>query len=255
MDGFKTTERKGVAVSLGERVAVGTVTIEVGTLAETVLVTGEAPHHSGADRRAIVHRVTKESVENLPMTGRNFASFAALAPGVVVSGNNRFARIDGARTNYMLDGISSVNTGRQPAGLAAESRRDRRGQGRHHPRIRPSTAARPAYRFPASPRAARTSSADRFYDIERQGSWNANTWVNAQQRQSEARAEAAGLGLHDRRPGRQARRQEQAVLLLLRTVLTAHERRRRQPLPRADAARTAGGFLADAPTTPVRVST
>ena len=43
MDGFKTTERKGVAVSLGERVAVGSVTIEVGTLAETVLVTGEAP--------------------------------------------------------------------------------------------------------------------------------------------------------------------------------------------------------------------
>src|SRR5688572_2468521 len=33
MDGFKTTERKGISVSLGERVAVGSVTVEVGTLA------------------------------------------------------------------------------------------------------------------------------------------------------------------------------------------------------------------------------
>ena len=39
MDGFKTTERKGIAVSLGERIAVGSIAIEVGTLAETVLVT------------------------------------------------------------------------------------------------------------------------------------------------------------------------------------------------------------------------
>ena len=43
MDGFKTTERKGVPVSLGERVAVGSIAIEVGTLAETVMVTGDAP--------------------------------------------------------------------------------------------------------------------------------------------------------------------------------------------------------------------
>ena len=51
------------------------------------------------------------------MTTRYFGQFAALAPGVVVSGNNRFARIDGARTNYMLDGISSVNTGGNQPGL------------------------------------------------------------------------------------------------------------------------------------------
>src|SRR5207244_12337699 len=43
MDGFKTTERKGVAVSPGDRVAIPAITIEVGTLTETVLVTGDAP--------------------------------------------------------------------------------------------------------------------------------------------------------------------------------------------------------------------
>src|SRR5262245_31798054 len=74
MDGFSTSERKGVRVSPGDRVAVGTMTIEVGTLAETVLVTGDAPlvQAQTGDRSFVVAR---ESVENLPMSGRNFASF------------------------------------------------------------------------------------------------------------------------------------------------------------------------------------
>jgi hypothetical protein len=44
------------------------------------------------------------------MSGRNFASFATLTPGVVAAGTGA-ARADGARTNYLLDGISSVDTG------------------------------------------------------------------------------------------------------------------------------------------------
>src|SRR5947207_5665786 len=43
MDGFKTSERKGVRVSAGDRVAVGALTMEVGTLAETVTVSGDSP--------------------------------------------------------------------------------------------------------------------------------------------------------------------------------------------------------------------
>jgi hypothetical protein len=50
MDGFKTSERKGVRVSAGDRVAVGAVTVEVGTLAETVTVSGDSPTNPGADR-------------------------------------------------------------------------------------------------------------------------------------------------------------------------------------------------------------
>jgi hypothetical protein len=81
MDGFKTSERKGVAVSPGDRVAVGTLSLEVGTLAETVLVSGEAPIiQSQTGERSFT--IAQTQVENLPNSGRNFASFAALLPGV-----------------------------------------------------------------------------------------------------------------------------------------------------------------------------
>src|SRR5207248_314897 len=105
----KTSERKGVRVSPGDRVAVGSVTMEVGALAETVLVSGDAPmiQAQTGDRS---FTVAKESVENLPVTGRNFATFAQLTPGVIAAGGGGATRADGARTNYLLDGISSVDT-------------------------------------------------------------------------------------------------------------------------------------------------
>ena len=43
MQGFKTLLRKGVAVSGGDRVQLGSLVLEVGTLTETVQVTGETP--------------------------------------------------------------------------------------------------------------------------------------------------------------------------------------------------------------------
>ena len=43
MDGFKTLERRDVPVSAGDRVALGTLSLQLGTLSETVTVSGEAP--------------------------------------------------------------------------------------------------------------------------------------------------------------------------------------------------------------------
>ncbi len=116
MDGFKTTERKGVAVSLGERVAVGTVTIEVGTLAETVLVTGDAPMiQAQTGERSFT--VPKESVENLPVTTPLLRTVRRACAGRHRERQQPVCPLDGARTNYMLDGISSVNTGGNQPGL------------------------------------------------------------------------------------------------------------------------------------------
>ena len=158
--------------------AVGTVTIEVGTLAETVLVTGEAPMiQAQTGERSFT--VAKESVENLPVTTRYFGQFAALAPGVVVTGNNRFARIDGARTNYMLDGISSVNTGGNQPGL--ELNADAIAE------VKVVTSAYQAeygrstgIQISGVTKSGTNQFRGSMYDIERQGTWNANTWVNAQ---------------------------------------------------------------------------
>jgi hypothetical protein len=175
MDGFKTTERKGVAVSPGDRVAVGTVAIEVGTLAETVLVTGDAPmiQAQTGDRSFVV---TKESVENLPMSGRNYASFATLTPGVQVSGTAA-VRLDGARTNYMLDGISNVNTGGNQQGIQlspdaiAEVKVISSAYQAEYGR---STGIQIAGVTKSGTNQFRGS----VFDLERNSDWNSNTWAN-----------------------------------------------------------------------------
>jgi hypothetical protein len=172
MDGFKTTERKGIPVSLGERVAIGSIAIEVGTLAETVLVTGDAPIiQAQTGERSFT--VSSESVENLPVSGRNFASFVALAPGVLGT-----TRIDGARTNFMLDGISSVNTGGNQQGIQLNP--DAIAE------VKVVTSAYQAeygrttgIQISGITKSGTNQFRGSVYDIERQGKWNANTWVNA----------------------------------------------------------------------------
>lgn len=176
MDGFKTSERKGVAASLGDRVAVPPITVAVGALAETVLVTGDAPMiQAQTGERSFT--VAREAVENLPVTTRYFGQFAALAPGVVVSGNNRFARIDGARTNYMLDGISSVNTGGNQPGL--ELNADAIAE------VKVVTSAYQAeygrstgIQISGITKSGTNQFRGSVYDIERQGKWNSNSWQN-----------------------------------------------------------------------------
>jgi hypothetical protein len=171
MDGFKTTERKGIPVSLGERVAVGSIAIEVGTLAETVMVTGDAPMiQAQTGERSFT--VSSESVENLPVSGRNFASFVALAPGVLGT-----TRIDGARTNFMLDGISSVNTGGNQQGIQLNP--DAIAE------VKVVTSAYQAeygrttgIQISGITKSGTNQFRGSVYDIERQGKWNANTWVN-----------------------------------------------------------------------------
>jgi len=109
MDGFKTVERPGVVVSPGDRLLVPTLTIEVGTLTETVTVQAETPVIQGSSgERSFT--VAKESVENLPIANRGFAGLASLAPGVG-SGNNPSRIGGGGQNNIMMDGISTMDTG------------------------------------------------------------------------------------------------------------------------------------------------
>ena len=174
LSGFKTTERKAVRVTPGDRVALGTVTLEQGTFAETVLVSTEAPilQTQTGDRS---FTVSKESVENLPMAGRNFASFAALTPGV-----NGTTRADGARTNYVLDGVSSVNTGGNQQGLnvnpeaIAEVKVIVSAYQAEYGRTNGITIA-----------GVTKSGSNQFrgsvFDVERHSRWNTNSWTNQKQ--------------------------------------------------------------------------
>ena len=96
----------GIVAGTGNRVAVGTLTIEVGGMAETVEVKGESPViQATTGERSFT--VTTESVENLPIANRSFTALASLAPGV--SGNNRIG--GGGANNIMMDGVSTMDTG------------------------------------------------------------------------------------------------------------------------------------------------
>src|SRR5258706_4142937 len=79
MDGFKTLERRGINVSLADRISIGTLTVEVGALNETVTVAGEAPMIQ-AQTGERSSTVTTEAVQNLPISNRNFGGLAALNP-------------------------------------------------------------------------------------------------------------------------------------------------------------------------------
>lgn len=111
MDGFKPLRQTGVVVSAGDRVALPTLTIDVGGLSETVQVASEAPViQASSGERSFA--VTTEAVENLPIANRSFTALASLAPGVI--GTTRVgdrSSTGGSNTNFMMDGVSTMDTG------------------------------------------------------------------------------------------------------------------------------------------------
>src|SRR5262249_20951686 len=111
LTGFKTLRRQGIAVSPGDRVGLGPLTIEIGAVTENVTVTGEAAllQTQSAERS---FTVTPTSVQSLPIANRSFTSLASLAPGV--SGTSRIgdrASSGGGDSNVMMDGVSTMDTG------------------------------------------------------------------------------------------------------------------------------------------------
>jgi hypothetical protein len=111
MSAFKTLKHTGVQVDAGSRVALGTLTLEVGGATEIVNVTSEVPTiQTTSGERSMT--VTTDAVENLPIASRSFDALIALTPGV--SGTNRVgdtASTGGGDNNYTMDGVSTMDTG------------------------------------------------------------------------------------------------------------------------------------------------
>ncbi len=117
LTGFKTYENTGIRIAAQQFVTVDAV-LEVGTLQETITVTGAAPviDTSNVDRRRVID--TKQ-LEALPSGGRSAFLFAVTLPTVVASGDPQFNRQQdqtnasllslggGTRrgNNYLLDGV------------------------------------------------------------------------------------------------------------------------------------------------------
>jgi hypothetical protein len=83
LPGFSSVRREGIELTSAFTANVG-AELKVGTVQETVTVTGESPI---VDVQNVVQKTTasREVMDQLP-TDRNFVSFAAMQPGVFVTG-------------------------------------------------------------------------------------------------------------------------------------------------------------------------
>jgi Carboxypeptidase regulatory-like domain/TonB-dependent Receptor Plug Domain len=129
MHSFRTHERKNVVLSAGERLSVGTVTLDVGNLGETVIVEARGSQvnvaetqHSGV--------ITARQIEQVQVLGRDVTSIMRLLPGVRyentvdslgMSFGTSVPNVGGARrdwSNVIVDGVISNEVGN--SGLMAQ---------------------------------------------------------------------------------------------------------------------------------------
>ena len=199
--------------------------IEVGGLAETVTVAAEAAADSVADRRALVHRRDRLGPEPADQQPQLHEPDRARARRRRQRQQSR--RLGGGGSNNtLMDGVSTVDTGNnQPVlFLNLEAIAE----------VKVLTSGYQAEYGKASGiqiTAVTKSGTNQFrgslYDVRRDSDWNSNSWANIKNGNAEGGQQRGRLGLFDRRAGRQARRQQQAVLLLQPGMEAAHDGRQR----------------------------
>jgi len=119
LQGFKKFEQKGITLSAGQTALIN-VTLSVGSVSETITVTGESPI-AQPGRIDLGRTIGETEIKNLPLVSRNPYNFAFLQANVTGYENNEFGvpRINAngsqMRTNYQLDG--NTNTEKDRAGL------------------------------------------------------------------------------------------------------------------------------------------
>ncbi len=180
--GFKTLRREHVPVTPGERVSLGDLTIEVGEMAETVSVTSERPllQVESGDKS---FTVVPTEVQSLPVAGRNFASLAALSPGVsstittsgTASTPNRIGV--GGAPNFMMDGVSVMDTGSNtqlfnlnPEAIAEVKVLTNSYQAEY--------GRSNGLQIAAVTKSGTNSFHGSLYDLYRNSNWDPNTWAN-----------------------------------------------------------------------------
>ena len=113
--GFKTSNETHIVVDVSSNV-LRNFKLQPGAVTETVEVTSEAPLLQSQDA-SVGQVVDQQSINNLPLNGRNFTFLAQLAAGVntpqadtrgnAASGAFSANGLRPAQNNYMLDGIDN----------------------------------------------------------------------------------------------------------------------------------------------------
>ena len=180
MSGFKGLKQSGVVVGAGDRASTGVLTLEIGGIDQTVEVTAEASRiQATSGERSFT--VATSSIESLPIASRSFTALASLAPGVTTTGNpSRIgdrSSTGGGSTNFMMDGVSTMDTGSNSVLLQmnvesiAEVKVLVSGYQAEYGRSSGLQIS-----------AVTKSGTNRFrgsvYDVERNSNWNSNSKVN-----------------------------------------------------------------------------
>ena len=163
------------------------MTLEVGGAAETVNVSAESPLIQAHERRAIVRghdRADREPADQpQQFHERGLADARASSDGGASAGGTRLG--GAGQNNIMMDGVSAMDTGNngQMLNMNVESIAE----------VKVLTQGYQAEYGRSSGlqiTAVTKSGTNRFrgsaYDIQRDSDWNTNSWVNEQERRSEA---------------------------------------------------------------------
>jgi hypothetical protein len=123
--GFRNVEHSGVLLEVGQNIRVDLV-VQPGEQTQTITVTGEVPAVDTTDA-TLGGTVSNQSINNLPLNGRNFQRLLELRPGAVAdvgagtgssSTNGRRDRSDMLR----VDGIAEISSSAQGSLLNASYR-------------------------------------------------------------------------------------------------------------------------------------
>ena len=202
--------------------------LEAGGVAETVNVSAEAllVQSQSAERS---FAVSSEQIENLPINRQNFTNLMAFAPGVKIDGvaarPGSSASAASSQNNLMMDGISAMDTGNNGTMLAMNiesigevkilTQGYQAEYGRSSGLQVTAVTKSGTNRFRGSGLRRRT----------RHASGTRTAGSNQTNGDAKPINDETRLGLLARRSDRQARRQQQAVLLLQPRVPSAEPRR------------------------------
>ena len=109
--GFQALEHSGVLVEVGQTVRVD-LTVQPGEQTQTVTVTGEVPAIDTSDA-TLGGTVSNQSINALPLNGRNFERLIQLRPGVVTSvgagsGTAVTNGLRGTANMFRMEGIAGI---------------------------------------------------------------------------------------------------------------------------------------------------
>jgi outer membrane receptor for ferrienterochelin and colicin len=128
LTGFITLLRSGLVLTLGQEATVNHA-LKIATLSETVTVAADAPLVETTSNE-LARTITRTELDTLPLLGRNFATLAAMSPGVAMVGNTNNNVLASGQTNrsnsFLIDGASNDDTtvATQRGGFSLEAVRE-----------------------------------------------------------------------------------------------------------------------------------